>query len=175
MYGVETGGGTGGTSSIQNDWQEYLATIYSNSVFKIKGGNMWNPLAWFKAGDKAADTLKDTASDLRSAFDLLILTEEEKIQYTQKGAEQILDFQRLNQEQNSERSKARREIAWLIVNTQISLLFIIGLLWRIDEKWAEFWMKLNVEMKIGWAFVAIIIFYFGYYGATKIAEKIHPK
>lgn len=135
----------------------------------------WNPMTWFSAGGKAADAAVDTIGDIRSAIDVLILTEEERIQYGQKGMDQFLEFQKLNQEQNSERSKARRDIAWLIVQAQLLQLFVIGTAWMINKEWAGFLLKLNMALKVGAAFFAVVIFYFGYYGVQGAIDKYKKK
>lgn len=135
----------------------------------------WNPMTWFSVGGKAADAAFDTVGDIRSAIDVLILTEEEKIQYGQKGMDQFLEFQKLNMEQNSERSKARREIAFLIVKAQLLQLFVIGTAWIINKEWAEFLLKLNTALKVGAAFFAAIVFYFGYYGVQGAIDKYKKK
>ncbi len=135
----------------------------------------WNPLTWLSSGSEAADAVVDSVGDIRSAIDVLILTEEEKIQYGQKGMDQFLEFQKLNVEQSSERSKARREIAFLIVKAQLLQLFVIGTAWVIDKEWAEFLLKLNTGLKIGAAFFAAIVFYFGYYGVQGAIDKYKKK
>ena len=135
----------------------------------------WNPLTWLDSGSKTADAVVDSVGDIRSAIDVLILTEEERIQYGQKGMDQFLEFQKLNVEQNSERSKARREIAFLIVKAQLLQLFVIGTAWVIDKEWAEFLLKLNTGLKIGAAFFAAIVFYFGYYGVQGAIDKFKKK
>ncbi len=135
----------------------------------------YNPATWFKAGDKAAGAAVDTIGDIRSAIDVLILTKEEKIQYEQKGMEQFLEFQKLNQEQNSERSKARRDIALLIVQTQALQLSVIGTAWVINQEWAEFMLRLNTALRFGIAFFVVICFYFGYYGVQGVIDKYKKK
>ncbi len=135
----------------------------------------WNPMTWFSAGGKAADAAVDTVGDIRSALDVLFLTEEEKLQYRQKGMDQFLEFQKLNMEQNSERSKARREIAKLIVQAQALQLFVIGTAWLFNKAWAEFMLNLNIALKFGTAFFAVIVFYFGYYGVQGAIDKFKKK
>ena len=135
----------------------------------------WNPMTWFSAGDKAAGAAVDTVGDIRSALDVLFLTEEEKIQYSQKGMDQFLEFQKLNTEQNSLRSKARREIALLIIQAQALQLFVIGTAWLFCKEWAEFMLKLNIALKFGAAFFAVIVFYFGYYGVQGAIDKYKKK
>lgn len=135
----------------------------------------YNPITWFKVGGKAAGAAVDTIGDIRSAIDVLVLTSEEKIQYEQKGMDQFLEFQRLNHEQNSERSKARRDIALLIVQTQALQLSVIGTAWVFNKEWADFLLKLNMTLKFGVAFVAVVCFYFGYYGAQGVIDKFKKK
>ena len=135
----------------------------------------YNPMTWFSAGDKAAGAAVDTVGDIRSAIDVLILTEEEKLQYGQKGMDQFLEFQKLNTEQSSERSRARRDIANLIVQAQALQLFVIGTAWVINKEWAEFMLRLNMALKFGIAFFAVICFYFGYYGVQGAIDKYKKK
>lgn len=137
---------------------------------------MWyNPLSWFVAGDKAADGALSIIDGIKNGLDVLILTPEEEIQYKQKGMELVLDHQRLNMEQNSERSKARREIAKSIIYFTLAMIIIIGSLWRLDPKWALFIKDLMVDMMGSSSFVAIIIFYFGYYGIQGAIAKAKGK
>ena len=134
-----------------------------------------NPLTWLSSGSKAADTVLDAVGDISSAIDVLCLTEEEKIQYRQKGMDQFLEFQKLNTEQNSERSKARRDIAKLIVQTQALQLTVIGTAWIFNKEWADFLLQLNMALKFGVAFVAVVCFYFGYYGVQGVIDKFKKK
>ena len=132
----------------------------------------YNPLSWFDTADKAADAGLSIIDGVKSGIDMLVLTPEEEIVYKQKGMELYLEHQKLNMDQNSERSKARREIAKAIVYYVLFMSTATCIIWRFDSEWATFIKDLMVEWKIGFAFVAVIVFYFGYYGAAKIAEKI---
>jgi membrane-bound ClpP family serine protease len=135
----------------------------------------YNPLDWFKAGNRAADTAADLIGDISSGIDLLKLTDEERIQYTQGGFKLHLKYMEQNIDQNSERSKARREIAKAIVYYYLSLLTFVALVYRFDPEWAKFILEMSVKMKLGIAFIAIIVFYFGYYGIQGAIEKVKGK
>jgi hypothetical protein len=130
-----------------------------------------NPITWFKTSEKAADGALSIIDGVKSGLDALILTEEEKIQYGQKGFDLQLQFLKLNMDQNSLRSKARRELAKAIVYFNLFMITVIGILWKIDPLWSKFLMELMIGMKLGVAFVAIIVFYFGYYGVQGIISK----
>lgn len=135
----------------------------------------YNPATWFRMGDKAADAAVGVIDGVKSGLDMLILTDEEKIQYSKDGAKLHLEFLKLNMDQNSERSKARREIAKAVVYFQLFMSTVMGVAYWYDDKFAAFLLKINVEMKIALAFVSIIFFYFGYYGLQKVAEKVKGK
>lgn len=134
-----------------------------------------NPLTWFSSGGKAADTAYNIIGDISSGIDVLKLTDEECIQYKQGGFKLHLKYMEQNIDQNSERSKARREIAKAIVYYYLSLFTFVGLIYRYDKGWAEFLIKMSIEMKLGVAFMAIIVFYFGYYGVQGAIEKFKKK
>jgi hypothetical protein len=136
---------------------------------------MMGLLSWFKIGKSVVANSDDVVSNIASGIDKLKLTSEERVDYVKDGAKLHLDFIKQNNDQNSERSKARREIAKAIVYYQLFMATLIGGIYKWDKEWAMFLMKLNVEMKIALAFASVIFFYFGYYGLQKIAEKVKSK
>lgn len=93
-------------------------------------------------------------------------TDEEKSQYA-------LDFARAHANENSYQSVVRRFLASSIIG--VWLLFLLGtaIVWPFWEEYSDRLYELAGSMKF--AVSAIIIFYFGYYGVTKIVDKFKGK
>lgn len=124
-----------------------------------------------KTVEKGLDIGANIVDGIKEGLDNWNLSDEEKIQYMQGGFKLQLKFMEQNVEQNSLRSQARREIAKNIVNFQLAMIAFMALIWKYDPKWAEYLLKLNVETKLGLAFIAVIVFYFGYYGVQGMIAK----
>lgn len=93
-------------------------------------------------------------------------TDEEKAQYA-------LDFAKAHVNENSYQSVVRRFLASSIIG--VWLLFLVGtaVAWPFYEKYSDRLYELAGSMKF--AVSAIIIFYFGYYGVTKIVDRFKGK
>ena len=78
-------------------------------------------MSWFSLlgkSDKVVDTGLDLIQGAASGIDMLFFTDEEKSIASQKGYELQLEHMKLNMEQNSLRSQARRSIAKAIIYQQ---------------------------------------------------------
>lgn len=127
-------------------------------------------LSFFTGVDVSSAATK-TMGMLGNGLDMLVLTDEEKIQYNQKQADQWFDWAKQQKEENSLRSMARREIALLVCRSYVAMIWLSATCHMFDmaDK-AKFLFKL-ANVGLGTAFVAVIIFYFGGYYAEKIVNK----
>lgn len=112
------------------------------------------------SGKKAGETALDLAKTAASGIDMAILTTEEKIQYKQKAMDSWIKLQEILSNESSPRSVNRRLVAWAVV---LNSLFILNLcivlaLCNIN---VDPVLQLVDHFKLGWAFVSVIIFYFG--------------
>lgn len=88
-----------------------------------------------KAAENATDIAKTLTGGIVKGLDALILTDEEKLQYSAEGGKLYLEFWKTFSTENSEQSKARRELAkmtfknfwrlvWMLIATKaLSLAF----------------------------------------------------
>lgn len=108
----------------------------------------------------------DTAA---GGIDKMFFTKEEKAEFMKDAQKQYLEYYKMTLQDSSVRGLTRRYIA--VMFCAVFLLFLIAaavaFIWRPD--YAEFLFSLVKEMK---EYIAgILIFYFGYYGITKIMES----
>lgn len=113
-------------------------------------------------GKKAVDTAEKVLDAGISGIDKIFYTEEEKAETRLKMGDIWLKTQEALAGESSARSVSRRIIAWSVVWHTL-LAFDVCLLLVIFDK--EEKIKSVVELvgifQLGWAFVAVIVFYFG--------------
>lgn len=105
--------------------------------------------------DKVTDALINTG-------DAIWFTSEEKSEASQKRFETWLELQKALANESTPRSVNRRVLAWTVLFMMAVLtLACIAFqgLGRTDM--ADYTIRLIVELKWGWAFCGVIIFYFG--------------
>ena len=107
-----------------------------------------------KTTEKALNIADTITTGIVSGFDKVWFTEEEKSEAKQKGQETLLKFWGTFASENSEQSKARRIIAYRIVDlwVYLILLAVICKMFNLDERAAYLW---TVVVDITW-FVGLI-------------------
>ena len=121
-------------------WSFIKGVFGSDNVMNKKDGHLTNVGAWI-------GNLK--------------YTDEEMAEMDAKVADGVRKFAVDTLSENTERSKARRDIANLIVKFYILLIFMSVIIWPFNERWAEFILMVYSGAAIGGAFVSVIIFFFG--------------
>ena len=114
---------------------------------------------------KTVNTITD---GLTRGIDAVVFTPEEKANF-------IKDMVLKLQDQYLPRALSRRIIAVLI--TAIFCLFcIVGLIFACFNKpdIVDNIIKVAEAFKLGWIMGAIVVFYFGYYGAMNVLKKDKP-
>lgn len=99
----------------------------------------------FFSGIKAAlktveigSNIANKATDgIISGLDKVKFTEEERADARQKAADSIVKIWGLFADENSERSKTRRELAKLSFKVFLSLIFILMLMYKVDPAWCD--------------------------------------
>lgn len=138
----------------------------------------WNFLfASKKTTEDITATGKKIAGGIVDGIDALILTEEERIGYGQKGAEIILNFWKTIAGENTEQSRARRELAKMIIKAFIVMLFL-AITCRIlaipfGKEWTEaanFILKIALSGIVGGLVISIGTIYFGPHQLSKIVD-----
>ena len=115
---------------------------------------------------KAGETIVD---GIVKGLDALILTDEEKIKYTQKGAETVLKFWEVVSKENTEQSIARRMLAKMTFEVFFFFLLAAAVTYKFDTELAGF--LLTLAGKIMFLVSAIGVIYFGPHQLQKITNK----
>lgn len=131
---------------------------------------LWSGLrSLFGGSDKIGEAAVSAVSGIGKGIDLLVLTDEERLQYSQKGAELYLKYMDLALDQNSIRSVTRRWLAWSVMAVELLLLVVSGLLHPVNAGWATHLFALATTLA-PWA-GGIMIFYFGPHILTSLTTK----
>ena len=124
----------------------------------------WNPLSWT---DKLVDNVLDKNDGIVvkavNRIDELSYTEQEKIEDNKELRKAVIDYAVASMDENSERSKARREIAKLWIKAQLSIVLMCCICAPWDMDLAEFYFKLGTSGVMIAGTGAIITFFFGSY------------
>ena len=124
----------------------------------------------FFTGVDTSDMASKTMGMVSNGLDMLVLTDEEKIQYNHKKADMWFKWAEQQKGENSLRSMARREIALLVSRSYILMLWLSATCYMFDMADEGKFLFELANTGLGTAFVAIIVFYFGGYYAEKIAK-----
>ncbi len=131
----------------------------------------YNPFSW---NDKVADNILDKDSGLLAKVGDWIggqqYTDEEKSESNERLRVGVVAYAIASMGENSERSKARREIAQLWIKTQLAIILMCAIAAPWDMELAEFYFKLASSAIMLGGTGAIITFFFGSYLLTRHNE-----
>lgn len=121
-------------------WSKILGVFSSDNVLNKKDGHIANVGKWIGnlnfTAEEIAEMDAETAAGVRKfAIDTL--------------------------NENTERSKTRRDLAIFIVKYYALLLFLSGVTFPFNADWSAFWLKIAVETNIGWLVLGVGGFFWG--------------
>ena len=132
----------------------------------------YNPFSW---GEKAQDNILDKDNGLLSQVGGWIgnmdYTAEERAEANAKTVGLVVDYAKSTISENSERSKARRDIAVMWIKVQLFLILATCVMAMFDMAKAEFLFKMATAGVMLAGTSAIIVFFFGSYGVTRYQES----
>lgn len=120
----------------------------------------------FFGGSKTADKVLDIAGaaikGVGTWIDEKNLTDEERVKFTIEAGRAHLELIKATADENSIRSVTRRWLAWGIAAT-VCASFVTGVVLAIAgrKEAVEAIVSLSEAYSLGWAFVSVIVFYFG--------------
>lgn len=124
---------------------------------------MWGVFKGLFGGSANAEKIVNTAADgIYNGLDKLVYTDEEKTDAYQKGVDTFLAFVKVAYDDNSFRSVTRRWLAWAIVGFNLLLAgtaSAFAIMGKIDI--VNSILAIATSLQLGWAFVAVVVFYFG--------------
>ena len=91
-----------------------------------------------RAVEAGANIAEKATGGIINGIDKLFYTEEEKAEAGQKTAATILSFWQTFATENSEQSKARRELAMMVFKSYFALIFMAVAVYGFNDKYASF-------------------------------------
>lgn len=132
----------------------------------------WNPLSW---GEKAQDNILDKDNGLLTQVGSWIgnmnLTPEELLEANGKTVASVQTFVTNTLSENTVRSKTRRVIAISWVAVELGLIVLSALIAPWNTEVAKYYFSLATSDVMYMGTLAIIIFFFGSYGISRIQEN----
>ena len=131
----------------------------------------YNPFSW---SDKVIDNVLDKNEGILVKvggwIDGQQHTDQEKAEDNKALREGVIKYAIASMGENSERSKARREIAKQWIKVQLWLVLMCAIAAPFNMELAEFYYKLSTSSIMLGGTVAIITFFFGSYMLTRHNE-----
>ena len=131
----------------------------------------YNPLSW---SDKVVDNVLDKDDGLLKGvggwIDDLSHTDQEKAEDKKELRKGVISYAIASMGENSERSKARREIAKLWIKVQLWLVLMCAIAAPWDMELAKFYFNLATSTLMITVTTAICIFFFGSHGLARHNE-----
>ena len=125
-------------------------------------------MSWFglaKSAPKIAENIFDKDKGLLTQFGSWIgnsnFTEEDKAEMNRDLAKGVQDFAVATLEENTDRSKARRQIAQDVIRFYILLVFMCGITYPVSSDWSKVWLSLASLPALGGLVVGVGVFFFG--------------
>ena len=121
-----------------------------------------------KTAEKGMDIAEKATDGIIAGVDKLWFTDEEKAEASQKIIDAQLEFTRMFAGENTEQSRARRELAKMVFKSYFALIFIMVGTWLIDKEFAAF--VFTVIVQISGLTSAVAVAYFGPHQLSKIFQ-----
>ena len=129
--------------------------------------------SWFTSSAKTAENVSEMGKTLTEGvvhgIDAVFYTDEEKARARQKGWDTLLQFWNVMSKENTEQSKARRDIAKMVMQSYFALIFIGIMVFRFDPNFAAF--IFSVIKEIFWLVTMVAGIYFGPQQIAKVWPK----
>ncbi len=125
----------------------------------------------FGAGETAETGMKiaEKATDgIIAGIDKSFYTQEEKAIAAKAVLDLQLDFIKTFAGENSEQSKARRELAKMVFKSYFSLIFMCVAVWGFNAEYAKFIFDITVG--ITWLTTSVAVAYFGPHQLSKVFQ-----
>lgn len=129
--------------------------------------------SWLTSSAKTAENVSEMGKTLTkgvvNGIDAIFYTDEEKADAKQKGWDTLLQFWDVMSKENTEQSKARRDIAKMVMQAYFALIFIGVMVFKYDPNFAGF--VFDVVKEIFWLVTMVAGIYFGPQQIAKVWTK----
>ena len=130
-------------------------------------------LKFLSASPKILDIGGGVIKNISEGIDHINFTEEEQSENNKEIFNQVIEFVKLNRDENSQRSRARRKLALRLVNFFLVMMTV----YLVSLKYAPLLSpKIFLAIKLYFPLVTgVSFFYFGYYGVKSIVQTLAKK
>jgi hypothetical protein len=132
-------------------------------------------MGFLTGGSKTADNVFDKDNGLLAKVGGWIgnnnFTPEEAAEMNAATGKAVRQFVVDTLGENTERSKARRDIAVFFIKFYALMLFMAGIVYPIDVGWSAVWVNLATSLSVGGLVTAISVFFFGSHAVAKYQDK----
>lgn len=115
----------------------------------------------FGGGQKGSDNVMKAASGIGSWIDEQKFTDQERATYNAEMVGKFGDYLKNTIDENTERSRSRRDIALWVIRFEIFLLGFSVLAFKFDEPWAAYAFKVATSHPLNYLVLGIGAFFFG--------------
>lgn len=130
--------------------------------------SFWNAITGVASVDKTLDIADKTLTGVGNGLDKLFYTDEEKadtlnkrMEIAEKISQTHIKLMEVTHSETTTRSITRRFTAISIMLLTFLSLVTICVAWKFDKEWAVFMLQVIQYFQIGWAFIAVVVFFFG--------------
>jgi hypothetical protein len=130
-----------------------------------------------KSVDKTLEIIDKSSDGIMKGVDKIWYTEEEKAENLVerlKIAEQMskthIELMKATADENTTRSVTRRVTAIVILTITALSIFFISFIWKYDPKWSEWILQVSQIFYVPWAFIAVVIYFFGNHMITRFKK-----
>lgn len=115
----------------------------------------------FGAGQNGQDNVMRVASGIGGWIDGLKLTDQEKQEFQGDMVKHYSDFMASTVNENTERSRARRDIALWIIKLEAFFLVFSLIVFKFDPLWAKYSYQVATDSPWGYLTLGVGAFFFG--------------
>ena len=127
--------------------------------------NIWSNVVSFFTSNKVADNILDKDNGLLTQIGGWVgnanFTEEEGRELNQKLSNAVADFAVKTMDENTERSKTRRNIAIMWIKAQLALVFLVVVVAPFDIELAKFYATIAFGTLMLGGTLSVLAFFFG--------------
>ena len=129
----------------------------------------WDFLTVGANAEKALGIVEKAEGAIIAGIDKMWFTAEEKSEASLMVTNAHIELMKALAGENSARAITRRLLAMMFCGTFLSLLIIATAVWKFDPIWSK--QIFEVVEVMSNPVLAIVIFYFGYYGIGQVMDK----
>jgi len=117
--------------------------------------------ALFGKGQDGQSNVMKAASGIGNWIDEQNLTDQEKQEFRGEMIVHYGEFMKNTVNENTERSRSRRDIALYVIKVELFTLLSSGVIYRIDMDWAKYLYQIATESPLGMLTLGVGAFFFG--------------